>query len=157
MVLYHGSNCTVEKPQILDSLRALDFGAGFYLTSTLEQAKYCSRQVTKRRNAGRPIVSVFEHDEKADLKVLQFKTVSVKWLKFILSNRMDLCEGNKHDVIIGPVANDNIMPTLKLYFSNILDEKETMKRLKPQNLVDQFTFKTEKSLLTLTYVEAIDG
>ena len=33
MELYHGSNISVEKPKIIQSERALDFGEGFYLTS----------------------------------------------------------------------------------------------------------------------------
>ena len=38
MKLYHGSNMVVEKTEIREKLRALDFGAGFYLTSSREQA-----------------------------------------------------------------------------------------------------------------------
>ena len=34
MKLYHGSNVTVDNPVIREKLRALDFGAGFYLTSS---------------------------------------------------------------------------------------------------------------------------
>ena len=36
MKLYHGSNMQVPNPQILISDRNLDFGVGFYLTSSLE-------------------------------------------------------------------------------------------------------------------------
>lgn len=39
MILYHGSNIVVEKPKILQSDRRLDFGTGFYLTSSYEQAE----------------------------------------------------------------------------------------------------------------------
>ena len=38
MLLYHGSNLIVQKPSLLESKRALDFGKAFYLTSDLEQA-----------------------------------------------------------------------------------------------------------------------
>lgn len=38
MKLYHGSNIEVMKPGIRPNLRALDFGAGVYLTSSEEQA-----------------------------------------------------------------------------------------------------------------------
>ena len=37
MKLFHGSNVIVNTPRILTKLRALDFGAGFYLTSSKEQ------------------------------------------------------------------------------------------------------------------------
>lgn len=49
MLLYHGSNIVVEKPEIREKLRALDFGAGFYLTSSREQAIRWARTVTRRR------------------------------------------------------------------------------------------------------------
>jgi len=38
MILYHGSNVVVERPKILQSVRMLDFGVGFYTTSNKEQA-----------------------------------------------------------------------------------------------------------------------
>ena len=38
MILYHGSNVFVREPRIVNSGRKLDFGAGFYTTSSLEQA-----------------------------------------------------------------------------------------------------------------------
>lgn len=39
MKLYHGSLEIVEKPEIREPNRTLDFGAGFYLTSSFEQAE----------------------------------------------------------------------------------------------------------------------
>lgn len=39
MILYHRSNIVVENPKIIQSDRRLDFGTGFYLTSSYEQAE----------------------------------------------------------------------------------------------------------------------
>ena len=39
MTLYHGSLEIVEKPQILQANRPLDFGTGFYTTTSLQQAR----------------------------------------------------------------------------------------------------------------------
>jgi len=36
MRLYHGSNVEVAKPRLMPSVRALDFGRAFYLTSVLQ-------------------------------------------------------------------------------------------------------------------------
>ena len=33
MILYHGSNMTVENPRIIEQNRFLDFGSGFYTTT----------------------------------------------------------------------------------------------------------------------------
>lgn len=56
MILYHGSNALVKKPEICENLRALDFGAGFYLTSSREQAVKWARTVTRRRRKGNPVL-----------------------------------------------------------------------------------------------------
>lgn len=63
MILFHGSNVEVKVPQIIKSKRLLDFGTGFYLTSDFEQAKKWAVRTTNRREAGVPIISVFEIDD----------------------------------------------------------------------------------------------
>lgn len=35
MIVYHGSNVTVDAPDVLRSQRNLDFGKGFYVTTAL--------------------------------------------------------------------------------------------------------------------------
>jgi len=39
MKLYHGSNVEVKKPNLENAKTALDFGVGFCLTTSLDQAK----------------------------------------------------------------------------------------------------------------------
>ena len=63
MTLYHGSNVLVSKPQILVTNRMLDFGAGFYTTSSREQAVRWAKTQTIRRKNGSPIISIFDFDE----------------------------------------------------------------------------------------------
>lgn len=48
------------------------------------------------------------------------------------------------------------MPVLKLYFSGIYDEAETIKRLLPQKLKDQYAFKSENALKGLALSEVIE-
>ena len=55
--LYHGSNAEVRQPEILPRLRALDFGAGFYLTSNQEQAIRWARLVARRRGTAQAILN----------------------------------------------------------------------------------------------------
>jgi len=37
LILYHGSNVEVKQPKLIHQSRGLDFGAGFYLTSSEER------------------------------------------------------------------------------------------------------------------------
>ena len=46
MILYHGSNVTVEKPVLVKQNRFLDFGFGFYTTTNKDQAKDFAVKVT---------------------------------------------------------------------------------------------------------------
>ena len=39
MILYHGSDIIVDKPQIREPNRTLDYGAGFYTTTSYSQAE----------------------------------------------------------------------------------------------------------------------
>lgn len=89
------------------------------------------------------------------LNVFRFEKADEQWLRFVSQNRNDMSFVDKHDIVIGPVANDKTMPVIKLYFAGIYDETETIKRLLPQKLKDQFAFKTEKSLSALNFCEVI--
>ena len=158
MILYHGSNIVVEKPKILQSDRRLDFGTGFYLTSSYEQAERWAFLTVKRRGVGQPIITSYDFDKKllSTLKVTKFEEASAEWLKFVSNNRNIRDFKDESDIVIGPVANDKTMPVIKLYFSGIYDEDETIKRLLPQKLKDQYAFKSEKALEALVFSEVIE-
>ena len=156
MLLYHGSNIQVSNPQIIESDRRLDFGKGFYLTSSYEQAKRWAELTVKRRGTGKEAVSVFEFDDTfvSDLKILRFTQAQKEWLEYVTLNRKNQEIPNyDYDIVIGPVANDRTMPVISLYFSGIYDIEETIKRLMPQKLCDQYTFRTEKAIKKLKFVE----
>ena len=156
MLLYHGSNIQVSNPQILKSDRRLDFGKGFYLTSSFEQASRWADLTVKRRETGKEAVSVFEFDgtSVSDLKILRFTQAQKEWLEYVTLNRKNQeIPNDDYDIVIGPVANDRTMPVISLYFSGIYDIEETIKRLMPQKLCDQYTFRTEKAIKKLKFVE----
>lgn len=157
MKLYHGSNIAVKEPKILQPDRRLDFGTGFYLTSSYEQAERWALLTAKRREKGQQVITCFKIKEEIikSLNVLRFEKADEQWLRFVSQNRNDISFVDKHDIVIGPVANDKTMPVIKLYFAGIYDETETIKRLLPQKLKDQFAFKTEKSLNALNFCEVI--
>lgn len=154
MFLYHGNNTKVNNPKILPNLRALDFGSGFYLTSSKKQAKKWAITVSKRRNQGIPIINIYEFNENAfkNLKVLKFESANGDWLEFVVSNRKNIAT-NSYDLVIGPVANDSTLPVIDNYISNVYTKEEAVKRLLPQNLTDQFAFLTPKSLTYLKFLK----
>ncbi|MCP1111544.1 DUF3990 domain-containing protein [Ohessyouella blattaphilus] len=88
MKLYHGSNIEVKIPRIIPNLRALDFGAGFYVTSSENQASRWGKSVTKRRGAGEATLNIYEiiSEEMAKLNVLKFEKADASWLDFVVGN-----------------------------------------------------------------------
>lgn len=154
MILYHGSNIAVTEPQIIVSNRALDFGAGFYTTSSEEQAVRWAKLQALRRGKGVPTVSVYEFDDaKADdLAILRFPSADADWLRYVTDNRKSAYSGEKYDVVIGPVANDNTMPVISDYMAGTINVETALIFLKPQKLADQYAFLTWKGLSMLRYV-----
>ena len=152
IILYHGSNQPVENPKILESKRALDFGAGFYFTSSINQAEKWAKSVTLRRGIGKPILNIFEFNENVnDLKVLKFEKANGDWLDYVVKNRKKMPLIENYDLIIGPVANDSTLPVINDYMDGKYTKEEAINHLLPQNMKDQFAFATEKALKYLKF------
>lgn len=154
MLLYHGSNVLVDEPKIIATKKGLDFGAGFYLTSSYEQAKRWAELKKGRSNKGVATVSVFEIDDDrlSNLKIMTYPKPDRSWLEMITANRIKHPYDIDFDVITGPVADDETNRTISFYFQGMYTAEETLKRLLPERLKDQYTFKTEESLTHLKFV-----
>jgi len=160
MVIFHGSDVAVTQPKILAVSRLLDFGQGFYTTSSLEQAKRWARRVKERKNSKEQIISVYEFDiseAEKNLKIIQFDSPNHEWLHFVTACRMGKETVHEYDIVMGPVANDNVYATIQLFETGLLSEAETIIRLKVEKIFDQILFHTEKSLHYSTYLRHEDG
>ena len=60
MIIYHGSNVLVEKPILIKATRTLDFGYGFYTTTSKEQAYKWARIKQRRENINKGFISIYE-------------------------------------------------------------------------------------------------
>ena len=158
MKLYHGSNIIVDNPKIIESDRTLDFGKGFYLTTDFEQAKRWATITASRRHNGKPIVSVYEIQQQDlnKLSVLEFDRANEEWLDFVTKNRKNEYVPEQWDIVIGPVANDNTMPVISIYLDGTITKQMAINLLLPQKLKDQYTFKNEKALQYLKFMEGIE-
>jgi len=147
----------VEKPILVPNQRRLDFGVGFYTTSNKEQAEQFTFHVARRTKTDTRFVSVFDYDESkgsASLKTLRFSHPNEEWLDFVQQNRLQGDSGSEYDLVIGPVANDDVFATLQLFFLEILTREQTLEALKIKELYDQCVFKTEKAILCLNYIKS---
>lgn len=158
MILYHGSNVEVREPRIIVSNRALDFGAGFYTTTDLEQAKRWAHLQTTRRKSGVSTVTAYNFDyaaAKKELNILQFESAGSDWLNFIARNRKNIYRGEKFDLVIGAVANDNTMSVIGDYVIGNISEETALILLQPQRLSNQYAFLTLKGLNMLEVGEIV--
>jgi len=159
LYLYHGSNGKIQYPKLDKGRSPLDFGIGFYLTSSKIQAEQWAIRKTKRVALGLPVLNVFEIDENVlesgCMKVKIFCNSSLEWLDFVIDNRNEVYAGEKYDVIIGPVADDSVIRTIRLYLNGVYTKEEAIKRFKVETLEDQYLFATQKALSYLSFKEAI--
>jgi len=161
MLLYHGSSVIVETPKLIKTTRGLDFGSGFYTTSNREQAIVFSAKVTKRALmrslAGTPTVSVYDFDidlAQQILEVLHFTTPNEEWLGFVRDNRLNAYSGKIIDIVVGPVANDDVFLMLQQYWEGVIGASDVLRGLKIKQLYDQFCFKTERAIACLKCIDS---
>jgi len=158
MILYHGSNMTVDKPKLVPRNRFLDFGFGFYTTTNKTQAISFAEKVYLRRGEGRKTVSVYEINEErifAECSFLRFDAPDEAWLDFVSANRSGTYTGPSYDLIYGPVANDDVYMTFNLYAAGILTKEQTLEALKIKKLYNQIVLATDKSIQHLKFIGTV--
>lgn len=175
MILYHGSYCVVENPDLQKCAKFKDFGHGFYLTTSKEHAKSFAK-ITAAKAKARGLISVneqfgyvsfFKVNDIQELKSFGFETADKEWLHCIVAHRksdvfLDMINRMKDfDVISGKIANDNTNATILAYMSNFYGEMGSesadnmcISLLLPEKLQDQFCFRTEKAVSKLQFLKS---
>jgi hypothetical protein len=159
MTLYHGSNLIVNTPNLTLSRKNLDFGIGFYTTVNKEQAVAFAQKVMIRKDQQNQFVNVYDFNLETGesvLDILTFTAPDKSWLDYVHQNRRGLYIGKIYDLVIGPVANDDVFATLIVYEQGILNVEQTLETLKVKDLYSQYVFKTEKALSLLKYTDSFD-
>ena len=126
-----------------------DFGQSFYLTTLLTQAREMARKVADRFG-GEPIVNAFEFDDSnlSTLNVKKFELPNREWAEFVMANRSRSQEhpADNFDLIIGPVANDDIATLFRTFAMNVITIDELVQGLKSRKLNNQYAFRSEKAI-----------
>lgn len=156
MKIYHGSIDKVEVPEIRESNRTLDYGRGFYTTTSFKQAEDWVRRRMSENKVSVGYVCVYELDESAlqDLKALVFETPTDEWVDFVMKNRTLKGYDHEYDLVYGPVANDKVYAAFALYEGGLIDKNTLISELKTYKLVDQYLFHTAQALQYIKFEEA---
>lgn len=175
MTLYHGSYCAVEKPDLNKCARFKDFGQGFYLTTSKEQAQnFAKISASKAKSRGLisakdrfAYVSSFSVTDIMGLTCFGFDTAGIDWLHCIVAHRRNKTfedirnQMTSYDVVSGKIANDDTNATILAYMGNVYGpmgseqaDNICISLLLPERLQDQFCFRSEKALLKLQFIKS---
>jgi hypothetical protein len=154
MIVFHGTNIVIERPKIINRFKTLDFGEGFYTTENENQANDFAVKVCTRRSPSLyPIVNCYGFDEDFDkYSVLKFDAPNEEWLDFVVARRKGIALNENYDLIIGPVANDDVFGTIVLYEAGQLDKESAIRRFKVKKLFNHVVFCSELSLSSLVFL-----
>lgn len=175
MCLYHGSYCEVQMPDLKQCAKYKDFGQGFYLTTSKEQAEDFAKISTRKAIANGSvdadqkygIVSAFRFHFSDELLTKVYPTADADWLHCVVGHRKkkkfpDLVQALKNiDMIVGKIVNDKTNATITAYMVGTFGEVGTkaaddmcISLLLPERLQDQICFRTDKALKCFTFVES---
>jgi hypothetical protein len=157
LILYHGSNVAVENPIIVKSNRTLDFGNGFYTTTSRDQAYKWARIKQRREETNNGFITNYEVPDdifnRKDLNIRVFRGASKNWLNFVVNNRMKMDYIHKYDIVKGSVADDRVYACLNAFENRFMDFDMAIKELRTYKLEDQISFHTVKAIKILEFIK----
>lgn len=162
MILYHGSNVDIQNISLSACRPYKDFGRGFYLTDIPEQAERMAERVA-RIYGGEPVLNIYEIDDSfldsSSLRIKNFgEETTEDWARFVMNNRNrgfenysdPLCNfDSKYDIVIGPVADDNMAMLFRQYEEKIIDFDTLLKGMIYKKTSSQYSFHTPAAISLL--------
>lgn len=149
MILYHGSNTLISKIDLSKGKPYKDFGRGFYATHIKEQAMQWASRIAKRYGGSEVLTILdFDYDKAVEdgLKIKIFDEPTEEWAEFVMRNRQSRQAVHDYDIVIGPVADDNMATLFDFYELRLITLAAMMESLKYKGLNSQYFFNTEQSL-----------
>lgn len=144
MTVYHGSYTSVQYPEIIKGKNTKDFGAGFYCTVIREQAERWAKRYDQS------MVNTYTVCMNTDLKILEFKEMTEKWLDFIINCRHGMT--HDYDIVIGAMANDQIYNYIADYIEGIITREQFWILAKFKYPTHQINFCSAEALKCLEFV-----
>lgn len=156
MRVYHGSEHCVKFPEVAKSRVDLDFGKGFYVTKLKEQAIIWSKRfLTVDKTASVNIYELNYEKLTNNYHGLRFADYDEAWLDFIVRCRTGGADYQAFDFIEGNIANDRVFNTIELFFDQLIDKAECLKRLRYEKPNHQICFINQKTITDcLNFVQA---
>lgn len=144
-IIYHGSYCKVNSPEIKEGKYSKDFGVGFYCTILEEQALKWAKKYTT------PVINVYEYNENPNLKIKEFTVMTEEWLNFIIDCR----SGKKHnyDIVIGAMADDQVYNYITDLINGNITREAFWELAKFRHPTHQIAFCSRDSLKCIKFID----
>ena len=92
----------------------------------------------------------YDEKEFANLNVKCFEKPTEEWAIFIFTNRNKRNKKmHNYDIVVGPVADDGVIASIRLYETKVIDLAEFVKRLEYAHPNIQYAFCTERAIALL--------
>ena len=169
IILLHGTDHIIEKPDFLFKNPYNDYGSGFYCTEILEMAKEWACKENKNGFVNRYKLKL---DGLKVLNLLDVKHNILNWIALLLKNRkFNLTEEvaidareyiinnfsidtNGYDVVIGYRADDSYFSYATSFVSNTLPLRSLDKALRLGKLGTQVVLISEKAYSQIEFIGA---
>ena len=165
MRLHHGSNMAITDIDLSRCRPNKDFGLGFYLSPDKTAAEKMAHRTVKRFG-GSPYVMTYDFNDAAleRFTLRRFEKPTVEWAMFVMANRRGVIDArehnldNKFDVVVGPIANDDLALLFRQFSRGLLTVEMLMREMQYKELTVQYSFHTQQtvSLLKLIEVNHVD-
>jgi hypothetical protein len=159
MRVYHGSYTKIEKIDLSKCKPNKDFGKGFYVTKFRHHAENWA-SVIGEKNDAQGFITEFEYIDgdfvENICKIKRFESYNEEWLDFVVKNRDKRNKEAVHDydIVEGPVANDKIQNTLRLYLKEKITKEKFLKMLSRHETTHQICFCTLNSLQCIEQIDS---
>ena len=150
MILFHGTNATIETIDLSQSRVGKDFGIGFYLTPDRQVARRQAERKLEQFGEGQARVYQFflNDDALQEIHTLHFEGYTLDWARFVLNNRKNRTRNQAHDydIVIGPIADDVVGYQIRRVEEGIISEEQFLEEIKFHTITTQFLFATQKAI-----------
>ena len=157
MILYHGSNVSIETVDLSKSKRYKDFGQAFYLSAEREQAmKMAEAKVVQF--GGEEAVTAFEFDKthlsSNCFRVKSFDGYTREWAEFVFNNRDESQDfEHNYDIVYGPIADDYVGLQIRDFKRHAITFEQFLQNIHyHKGITYQYAFCTQKAVDSLVRI-----
>lgn len=151
MILFHGSDSSIDEINLGRCKPFKDFGQGFYLTPSQKYSESMAEAVAII-NGTKPVVNTFFFiiDQTIeDVRIKVFGKPNKEWADFVIKNRTNNFYSHRYDIVVGPVLREGGAVLFRKYLDGLIDIQTLIEKIKIGDYSIQYCFCTDKAIRKL--------